>query len=131
MANAGLLIKTMIKGIGVDIIEISRIFDAVKHFGDKFLDRVYTKHEQVYCKKFRTLKFPELAVRFAAKEAYAKALGTGMRGIHWKQIGVVNDKRGKPQIAFESKLQKNVHISLSHSDNFAVAYVVIEENEEN
>lgn len=119
----------MIKGIGVDIIEISRIFDAVRHFGDKFLDRVYTKHEKAYCKKFKTLRYPELAVRFAAKEAYAKALGTGMRGIHWKQIGIVNDKRGKPQIAFEGQVLKNVQVSLSHSNNFAVAYVIIEENE--
>lgn len=118
----------MIKGIGTDIIEIDRIKSAVKEYGDKFLGKVFTKNELLYCERRGKLKFPELAVRFAAKEAYSKALGTGMKGIHWKKIEVVNNSQGKPHIAEEGKILKNVHVTLSHSENSAVACVIIEEN---
>ena len=116
----------MIKGIGTDIIEIDRIKKAVSLYGDKFLKRVFSNRELSYCDKRGKLRFPELAVRFAAKEAYSKALGTGMKGIHWKKIEVVNNKQGKPHIAFEGKVLEQVHVSLSHSENSAVACVIIE-----
>ena len=81
----------MQKGIGIDIIEIQRVKTAVKQFQDKFLDRIFTKREIDYCTNKKALKFPELAARFAAKEAYSKAIGTGMKGIHWKEIEVINN----------------------------------------
>lgn len=116
----------MIKGIGIDIIEIDRIKDAVEKYGDSFLKRIYTKRELKYCSTRKSYKYPELSVRFSAKEAYAKAIGKGMyRGIVWREIEIVNDKMGKPQIYLRGKLAKNVNVSLSHSRNSATAVVVI------
>jgi len=116
----------MIKGIGTDIVEIDRIRAAVKNFGERFLNRVFTPHEIGYCKKSNKFRFPELTVRFAAKEAYAKAIGTGMKGIQWKHIEVRNEKSGKPYLVINGKKKKNVHITLSHSQKYGVANVVIE-----
>ncbi len=116
----------MITGIGVDIVEIDRVREAVQEYGDKFLNKIFTKDEIAYCMKRNRLRFPELAVRFAAKEAYSKAIGTGMRGIRWRQIEVVNNSRGKPHIALSGKMCDNVHLSLSHSRDHAVASVVVE-----
>lgn len=116
----------MITGLGVDIVEIDRIQAAVKQYGDSFLNRIFTSGEISYCTKRRSFKFPELAARFAAKEAYAKAVGTGMRGIHWKEIEVVNEKTGKPRIAISGKIRQNVLVTLSHSLTYSVACVVID-----
>jgi holo-[acyl-carrier protein] synthase len=116
----------MITGIGVDVVEIDRVREAVEEYGGKFLGKIYTKNEIAYCMKRNKLRFPELAVRFAAKEAYSKAIGTGMRGIKWREIEVVNNSRGKPHIALSGKICMNIHLSLSHSKNYAVASVVVE-----
>lgn len=123
----------MIKGIGIDIIEIERVKAAVTKFGDSFLTRVFTAREIKYCSLHKAYKFPELAVRFAAKEAYAKALGTGLKGfgrrnhgIGWKEIEIINDAHGKPLLKINGKLNKKAQVSLSHSRDNAIAYVVIE-----
>lgn len=116
----------MIKGTGIDIVEIDRIKAAVVKFGDKFLNRIFLQNEIRYCTKFNKLKYPELSVRFAAKEAYAKALGTGMRGINWRQIEICNDKLGKPYIKINGKTNNKCWLTLSHSRKYAVASVVIE-----
>ncbi len=116
----------MIKGTGIDIVEIERVRNAVKRHGDRFLHRIYTDSEISYCRKFNKLRFPELSVRFAAKEAFSKAIGTGMVGISWKQIEVCNDKKGKPYLKVKGKVQKSAHITLSHSQQYAVASVIIE-----
>ena len=118
----------MIKGLGVDIIEIDRVRSAVEEYGEKFLNRVFTPRELKYCRNRKSFKFPEMAARFAAKEAYSKALGTGIIGIHWKEIEVVNNSKGQPHIAISGKIKKGVHVSLSHSKNYAVAEVLIESN---
>ena len=124
----------MIKGIGVDIIEIDRIQSAVDRFGDSFLNRVFTKSEIEYCKKRKGSGVPELAVRFSAKEAFSKALGVGIagfghndHGIAWKDVEVVNNPKGKPMLSYKGNLQEKTHISLSHSRDFAVAMVYVEE----
>lgn len=117
----------MIKGLGVDIIEIDRVRSAVDRYGEKFLRKILTPREIKYCRNRRSFKFPEMAARFAAKEAYSKALGTGIMGIDWKEIEVVNDRQGKPQIAVAGKIKKKTHVSLSHSLNYAVASVVLEQ----
>ena len=117
----------MIKGSGVDLVDVSRIEKSVAEFGDRFLKRIYSDFEVKYCTRRKKLRFPELAVRFAAKEAYGKALGTGMTGLHWKEIEVRNDKLGKPLIYHKGKLQTKVSVSLSHDGNQAVAFLVIEE----
>ena len=123
----------MIKGIGIDIIEIERIKKAVDNIGDKFLTTVYTDKEIKYCQHRKSYKYPELAVRFAAKEAYAKAIGRGIvgfgrknNGIHWLDVEIINDSHGKPLLLIKGKAAKKVHLSLSHSRDYAVASVYVE-----
>lgn len=120
-------------GIGIDIIEIERVAAAVKKYGEKFLNKVYTPHEINYCTKRKQLRFPELAVRFAAKEAYAKAIGTGigglgrkMRGITWTEIETRNEPTGKPYLMIKGEKAMNALVSLSHSRDQAVAIVHVQ-----
>ena len=122
------------KGIGIDIIEIDRIKEAVDNYGDSFLNRVFTERELNYCRKRKALRFPELAVRFAAKEAYSKALGTGIagfgrsnNGMKWTEIEIVNNSHGKPLVAVKGEVSEKAEVSLSHSRDYAVATVYIEE----
>ena len=115
----------MTKGLGIDIVSIVRIRSAVDKFGDKFLNKIYTPDEIQYCKRRKTMKFPELAARFAAKEAYSKAIGTGMRGIHWKNIEILNEKSGKPFLKVRGKKESEIMVSLSHDQVNAIACVII------
>lgn len=113
---------------GVDIVEIESIDRSIKVGGDQFLHRVYTSAELAFCKG----RLPQLAARFAAKEAVSKALGTGMRGISWHDIEVVSNKHGRPSISLGGRaaiLAERLHlydwkISISHSPSFAIAFVV-------
>ncbi len=123
----------MIKGIGIDVIEIERIKEAVDKYGEKFLEKVFTPREVNYCRTRKEYKTPELAVRFAAKEAYSKAIGTGIagfgrnnHGIKWTDVEIVNNKLGKPHISIKGAISEKAHVSLSHSRDFAVASVYVE-----
>jgi holo-[acyl-carrier protein] synthase len=119
---------------GVDIIEIERIRRAVCRWGQRFLDRVYTADEIAFCRG----RMPELAVRFAGKEAISKALGTGMFGVSWREMEVLSDPRGKPYIRLHGRAATRASrlgltdfaISLSHSREYAVAVVVAGEDEQ-
>ena len=114
--------------IGVDIIEIARIEKAINRWGERFLQRVYTEPELRLCRK----KPQALAVRFAGKEAVMKALGTGIKGISWKEIEIMAEPSGKPLVHLYDKAQEKADslglntlaISLSHSQDYAVAFVV-------
>lgn len=117
--------------VGVDIIKVARIARAVERWGERFLRRVYTPAEVAYCRG----RVPELAVRFAAKEAASKALGVGIwgrLGIRWTEAEVRPDPLGKPELFLHGRAaslardQGLVHwaISLSHSHDYAVAMVV-------
>jgi holo-[acyl-carrier protein] synthase len=114
--------------VGVDIIEIERIEAALRRHGERFLQRVYTPTEQAYCRG----RVPELAARFAAKEAISKALGTGMRGIAWQEMEILGDERGKPLVHLHGRAKARAEelglskfaISLSHSRDYAVAFVM-------
>jgi len=114
--------------VGVDIIEIERIEVALRRHRERFLQRVYTSTEQAYCRG----RVPELAARFAAKEAISKALGTGMRGIAWQEMEILGDERGKPLIHLYGRAKARAEelglsefaISLSHSRDYAVAFVM-------
>ena len=114
--------------VGVDIIEIPRIARALTRFGDRFLHRVYTVSEIGFCRG----RVPELAARFAAKEAISKALGTGLVGISWSEMEILADRRGKPIVRLHGRAEKRAHdigleswaVSLSHSDDHAIAMVV-------
>jgi len=122
----------MVKGIGVDIIEIQRMQESIERSGERFLERIFTKHEIEYCKSKQNAS-QHFAARFAAKEAVGKALSTGLRGkFSWKDIEVVNDELGKPNIQLHGSLQEtlktmSILLSISHSNHSVVAMAVIEE----
>jgi len=114
--------------IGIDIIEIARIKKAIAHWGDGFLQRVYTEPElKLYHKKPSSL-----AARFAGKEAVIKTLGTQAKGIGWKEIEILSDPSGQPLVHLYGKAQNqanglgldNLTISLSHSKEYAIACVI-------
>jgi holo-[acyl-carrier protein] synthase len=117
--------------VGVDIIEIARVEAAIARWGDRFLQRVYTPPELAYARG----RVSELAARFAAKEAISKALGLGIwwrGGITWHEAEVLPDPYGKPEVYLHGRAAIRARdldllewaISLSHADEFAVAFVV-------
>ena len=124
----------MIKGVGVDIVEIKRLEDAVGRWGRRFLDRVFTEQEIAYCMA-RSRPASSFAVRFAAKEAVMKAVGGG---VTFREIEIANragkQEAGPPEVVRAGKLEKalaasgikNIHLSLSHEREFGVAFVVAE-----
>jgi holo-[acyl-carrier protein] synthase len=124
----------MIYGIGIDLIEIARIEHAIVRTGPRFIARIYTEREQQYCRS-RALSVACYAARFAAKEAFVKALGTGLRRhMRWRDIEVQSDALGKPSVHLYGPLQAHcleqgihhIHLSLSHSASMAIAHVVLE-----
>lgn len=123
----------MIFGIGIDIIEVDRIKKAIENYGSKFLQRVFTENEIKYCEEFKENKFVHYAVRFAAKEAFSKAIGTGLTsGFKLNQVGIINEKNGKPRIELLGEMSETwsgykIFVSLSHINSIATAFVVIEE----
>ncbi len=128
----------MIAGVGIDLVQICRIRAAVDRFGSGFLNRVFGKDEIEFCSQ-RKDPYPCFAARFAAKEALAKALGTGFsQGITMKQICVGKDEKGAPKILLFGKAKeflisigvKNIHLSLSHEREMAAAVVILEKSEE-
>ncbi len=114
--------------VGVDMIEIRRVARVLQRHPRRFLDRVYTPEEVAFCRG----RVPELAARFAAKEAVMKALGTGARSVAWRDIEVLPDRRGKPLVYLyggaaaraETIGLHAIDISLSHLADFAIAVVV-------
>jgi holo-[acyl-carrier protein] synthase len=113
--------------IGVDIIEIGRIRQTINRWGDRFLHRVYTESELKLCRQ----NYPALAVRFASKEAVMKLLGTGRKGVSWRDIETLSYPSGKPLVNLYGRARgkakklglRGVAISLSHSREYAVAFV--------
>ena len=125
----------MIIGSGIDVVEIGRIRQSVDRFGQRFLDRVFTKAEQAYCLRRRNAA-ESLAARFAAKEAGAKALGTGIsRGVSWLEIEVVREPGRRPTLRFLGGALKiadrlgvvGIALSLAHTGEISVASVVLED----
>ena len=120
----------MILGTGVDIVEISRVRRVLERYAQRFLERVYTSDEIAYCRG----RAPNLAARFAAKEAIMKALGTGVRGVGWKEIEIVRHASEAPAVLLHGrgKLRAeglgvlDISLSLSHSKEYAIAFVVIQ-----
>ena len=118
---------------GVDIIEIPRIKQVLDRYGQRFLNRVFTPDEIAYCRG----RAPNLAARFAAKEAAMKALGTGVRGVSWKDIEVIRADSGAPSLRLHGRAEKRAErlqmsemsLSISHSREYAVAFVVAQREE--
>ncbi len=118
---------------GVDLVTITRVERMLTRYGDRFLERVFTPAEVLYCRA----RPAELAARFAAKEAVSKALGVGVRmmardGIPWRDVEVVGDARGKPLVRLHGRAAERAEelgltewaVSLSHTREHAIAFVV-------
>ena len=114
----------MIKGIGVDIVQISRIEKILQRFANKFLRRVFTTEEITNSNKYHN-RANYFAKRFAAKEAYVKAIGTGFsKHITMRDVAVHNDHLGKPFIIHNNIIYHN--LSLSDDGDYAIAFVIVE-----
>lgn len=113
---------------GVDFIEIDRIAGVLRRYGDRFLRRIFTPGEIAYCRG----RAPNLAARFAAKEAVMKSLGTGFRGVGWRDVEVVRAPSGAPSARLHGRARRRaerlgvteIAISLSHSRGFAMVVAV-------
>ena len=125
----------MIVGSGIDLVEIGRIQRSVERYGQRFLDRVFTAAEQAYCLRKRRAA-ESLAARFAAKEAGAKALGTGIsQGVNWLEIEVVREPGGRPALRFYGRAAqlalrlgaRRAALSITHTADLAMASVVLED----
>ncbi len=122
----------MIYGIGYDIVECKRIKDSIERLGDRFKNKIYTQVEQEYCNSFKNKEYTHYAVRFAAKEAFSKAIGTGLRdGFKFTELGVVNKTSGQAELILTGKTKVKyghlkIHLTMSHTDNLAVANVILE-----
>src|SRR5438477_12992603 len=124
----------MIVGSGIDLVEIDRIQHSVDRYGARFLNKVYTTAEQTYCLRKRN-SAESLAARFAAKEAGAKALGTGMsRGVTWLEIEVVREPGGRPALRFHGRAAEiashlgvtHTALSITHTATLSMANVMLE-----
>ena len=114
--------------VGIDIIEIPRVRKVLEKHPERFLQRVYTPEEAAFCRG----RVSELAARFAAKEAVMKALGTGARGLAWREIEILPNRRGKPLVYLHGQAKKRgetiglrgIDVSLTHDADLAMAVVV-------
>jgi len=122
----------VIIGVGTDIVDVERMKKSVEN--NAFKEKVFSKHEIAYCES-RVNKEESYAARFAAKEAFFKALGTGWRGgMGFDEVEVINDELGKPELnligeAAKTRMErkiKNIHLSLSHTKTMACATVILE-----
>ena len=123
-------LKSMLEGLGIDMVEVDRIKKVLDRWGERFLHRVFTSEERDYCKR-KAHPEQSLAARFAAKEAVLKAIGTGLSGgIRWTDVKIVNDKSGKPEVRLDKKIiqrigDKKILLSISHTKEFAIAFAIL------
>jgi len=124
----------MILGTGIDLIEVARIAASFEKFGERFVNRILLPEEIAYCQKHKKLA-PFLAVRFAAKEAISKAFGTGIGAqLGWHDMEIRRKETGEPFVVlhgkgaelFAARGAQRLHISLTHTENYAVATAVLE-----
>lgn len=127
-------VRMPVRGIGIDIVQVSRIAESLERFGDRMRRRLFTDAERAYCERHKD-PLPHFAARFAAKEAATKALGTGMSGgVGWTQIEVIQPGGRQPTLTlsgtaldrFTALGCTSSHLSLAHDGGLAVACVVIE-----
>jgi holo-[acyl-carrier protein] synthase len=126
----------VIVSIGIDIVEVYRIGETIQRT-PRFVERVYTKRERAYCEAKGAASAQSFAARFAAKEAFLKALKTGWRGkITWHDMEILNDEQGAPSLTIYGEaralLEKmgadKIHLAISHTTDHAVAQVILEKN---
>jgi holo-[acyl-carrier protein] synthase len=127
-------VQKMIVGSGIDMIEIARIAETLERYGDRFRRRIYLPGEIAYCLRKRNAA-ESFAARFAAKEAAAKALGTGIQsGVGWREIEVLRAPSGRPTLAFHGRAAevfqrlgaRHAVVSLTHTGTHALAQVLLE-----
>ncbi len=137
IATAVGLVTIMIVGTGIDIAEVPRIAASIERFGRRFLERVFTPEEIRYCES-KANKAERYAGRFAAKEAAMKAIGTGWnRGVTWQDVEVKRVAGGRPTVAFHGKAAEffrklgavRAQLSITHTDQLAMALVILESGE--
>ncbi len=125
----------MIRGTGMDLMEVGRVARSIERFGQHFLDHVFTPGEIAYCQRKRHTAAESFAARFAAKEAAAKALGTGIAaGVSWKEIEVGREPGGRPVLGLHGRAAdcatkmgvQQIHLTLTHTRDLAVAVVILE-----
>jgi holo-[acyl-carrier protein] synthase len=125
----------MVLGLGTDLIETKRVQESIDRFGERFLERIFTAGEIAYCRRKKNAG-ESFAARFAAKEAGAKALGTGIsRGVNWKELEVRREMSGKPTLHLSGRAAelaeamgvRRLQLSLTHSRELAMAVVVAED----
>jgi holo-[acyl-carrier protein] synthase len=125
----------MLIGTGIDLVEVERIARSIERFGDRFLHRIYTDFEIAYCRRRVRGSAESFAARFAAKEAGAKALGTGISyGVTWTEFQVEREPGGRPILKLEGRAAllarelgvKSISLSLTHTATLAMASVVME-----
>jgi holo-[acyl-carrier protein] synthase len=125
----------MVLGVGTDLIETRRVRESIDRFGERFLERIFTAGEIAYCTRKKNAA-ESFAARFAAKEAGAKALGTGIsRGVSWKDFEVKREVSGRPTLHLSGRAAelagamgvRRVQLSLTHSRELAMAVVVTED----
>jgi holo-[acyl-carrier protein] synthase len=125
----------MVLGLGTDLIETRRVQQSIDRFGERFLERIFSAGEIAYCKRKKNAA-ESFAARFAAKEAGAKALGTGIsHGVSWKELEVKREVSGKPSLHLSGRAAqlagamgvKRIQLSLTHSRELAMAGVVMED----
>jgi holo-[acyl-carrier protein] synthase len=123
-----------IVGIGIDVVSIERLRGVLDRYGTRFLERVLTADERAYCERHQD-PVPQVASRFAAKEAVLKALGTGLaHGIRWQDLEVRREPQGPPHMHLSGRAAEEaaslavgrIHLSLSHDHDTAVAMVILE-----
>jgi holo-[acyl-carrier protein] synthase len=126
----------MVLGLGTDLIETKRVQESIERYGERFLERIFTEGEIAYCMRKRKNAAESFAARFAAKEAGAKALGTGIsRGVSWKEFEVRREVSGRPTLHLSGRAAelaeamgvRRVQLSLTHSRELALAVVVAED----
>ncbi len=126
----------MVVGVGTDLMETERLQASIDRYGERFLQRIYTDDEIAYCLRKQKHSAESFAARFAAKEAGAKALGTGIaRGVGWKDLEVRRETGGRPTLHLSGRAAelaramgvRSVQLSLTHSRELAMAVVVMED----
>jgi holo-[acyl-carrier protein] synthase len=127
-------VGAMIVGTGIDIAEVDRVEKVITRFGRRFIERVFTAEEIAYCES-KANKTERYAARFAAKEAAMKAIGTGWNhGVTWKSVEVRRLPGSRPTMVFHGRAGEffsklgavRAHLSLTHTDQFAMAVVILE-----
>lgn len=120
-------------GIGIDVVEVSRIEESIAEFGPQFLNRIFTEREQEYCQKQKRCAI-HYAARFAAKEAISKAFGTGIgKDMGWLDLEILRKPSGEPEVVLGGRAREfaadqavaDIKISLTHAQHYAAANAVI------